>query len=174
MSGVHQADGGGPRAWTTPLRMAIVCRGGGYGALVGMVSGAIVGGVLAWADESLLLVLILAGLTGGFAGLAVGAVGGAIFASAAPCLARRAYAARLAGAALIPGLLAVGIGASARGDAGSFVAESREALAIVSALGIAGGALVGRRVLYGRPPHPWEAEDDRATSRGGDGADSPE
>jgi hypothetical protein len=65
----------------------------------------------------------------------------------------------------------VGIGATARGDAGSLVAESKEGLAIVSALGIVGGALVGRRVLYGKPP---EAEDDRASSRGGDGADSPE
>ena len=171
MSGVHQADGGGPAEWTTPLRMAIVCRGGGYGALAGMAGGAVVGGVLAWPDPSLLFVVILAGLTGGCVGLAVGIIGGAIFAAAAPCLARRTYAARLAGAALVPGLLAVGIGAFARGDAGSFVAESGEGLVIVSALGIVGGALVGRRVLYGKPT---EAEDDRASSRGGDGADSPE
>jgi hypothetical protein len=174
MSGVHQAAGGGPEVWTAPLRMAIVCRGGGYGALAGMASGAGVGGVLAWTDPSLFFVVVLAGLTGGYVGLAVGVVGGAIFASAAPCLARRAYAARLAGAALVPGLLAVGIGAFVRGDAGSFVAESGEGLAIVSALGIVGGALVGRRVLYGKPPYPWEAEDDRSPSRGGDGADSPE
>ena len=174
MSGGHQAEGGGPGVWTAQLRMAIVCRGAGYGSLAGSVSGAVVGGVLAWADMSLLFVVILAGLTGGCVGLAAGIIGGAIFALAAPCLARRACAARLAGAALIPGLLAVGIGASARGDAGSFVAESWEGLAIVSALGIAGGALVGRRVLYGKPPHAWETEDDRAPSRGGDRADSPE
>jgi hypothetical protein len=177
MSGVHQAGDAGT-GWTTPLRMAIVCRGAGYGYLAGLVSGAVTGGVLAWPEPSALAgIVILAGIVGGFVGWAFGVIGGALFASAAPCLARRTCAARLAGAAVVPVILFVGIGAFTKGDmnsAGSFVAESRDGLAIVSALGIAGGALVGRRVLYGKYPRPSSAEDDGAPSGGGDGADSPE
>jgi hypothetical protein len=152
--------------------MAIVCRGAGYGSLAGAVSGALVGVVLAFQDPSLLAIMIASALTGGTVGLAVGILGGILFASAAPCLARHAGAARLAGASLVPGILAVGIGTFARGNAPGFVADTGRVLALLSALGIAGGALTGPRVLYGKSPRT--PVDGGAPPPGGDGADSPE
>lgn len=172
MSDAHRVGGRGPGAWTAELRMAIVCRGAGYGSLAGAVSGALVGGVLAFLDPSLLVIMIASALTGGAVGLAVGVLGGLLFASAAPCLARHTGAARLAGASLVPGILAVGIGAFARGDAPGFIADTGRVLAVLSALGIAGGALTGPRVLYGKSPRT-PAEDGGASPPGGDGADSP-
>jgi hypothetical protein len=157
------------------LRTSIVVRGGGYGLYAGLTCGAAIGGLFGLVGG---LPFLLAGavcgcVVGSVAGLSTGLLGGAAFAFALPCLVRHPRAVRPAGAAIVPGLLALGwITISlTTGDAVTIGESAVTVLTGYVAVGTTVGAFVGPRVLHGKQVVPPDAGDRCVT--GGEEADSP-
>jgi hypothetical protein len=154
MARARQADGVRPAVRTIPFRIAVVLRGAGYGLVTGMISGALLGALVELPYPPWLIFSIpVGGVIGGATGLVAGVLGGVVFALAARCLARDPAAARLAGAAVLPGTLLVAWCALAvvrRSTADVLAARHLTAYLVLSAVGGIPGALVGPRVLWGK------------------------
>jgi hypothetical protein len=157
------------------VRTSVVVRGGGYGLYAGLTCGAVIGGLfgLVWGPPFMLAGAVCGCVVGSVAGLSTGLLGGTVFALALPCLVRHPRAVRPAGAAIVPGLLAVGwiIISLATGDVVTIGEWAVTVLTGYVAVGTAVGASVGPRVLHGKQVVPPDAGDRCVT--GGEEADSP-
>lgn len=173
-------------AETIPPRSSIVARGVIHGFLAGAVCGVLAIGAVQLTDPSarpgtvpgVMALALIAGGFGSFVGLVVGAVGGVAFALAAPCLAGHQVITRLAGAAVVPGLLLLGwIAAWAFGghpilpDAQD-VRRLAPPLVFLGGTGGGAGALVARRVMHGSRREPVRSGEGTPGPPGGEGADS--
>jgi hypothetical protein len=156
---------------TLSLRPSIVVRGARYGALAGAGSGALYGAVVSLPYGSVAFLGIFAGgLVGGVTGLVTGTAGGVALALAAPCLVRHTVRCRIAGAAVIPGVLTLAWCSYAIWNvSGAVTILARPGgdgpLVALSLWGGAIGALVGPRVVHGGA-HTAPGAGDAADSAG--------